>query len=95
MKLHLILAIVLAFSITSDCQNKILYDLDSYIRVDGEYRTTFITPDFNLDYDKVINSPDQERNFDLRIGGDYRDNQIYNDKHNQKTKYKRFGFNLN
>ncbi len=90
MKIYLILVFVLAFSFASNCQNRILYDLDSYKRVDGEYRTTFITPDVKFDYKDVINSPDLEKILYLRIGGDYQDYQIYNDEHNQITKYRNF-----
>lgn len=86
MKSHLSLLLFFIFSLAGSGQN-ILYDLDSYKRVSGIYRTTFITPDANLNYQDVINLPGQEKSYGFEVGGNYTDNQIQNDEKNQKTKF--------
>ena len=86
MKSQLIILFVFVSSLTCLGQNSILYDFDSYKRVSGAYRTTFITPDINLSYRNVLNTPEQVKFYNLNIGGRYADNQIFNDENNQKTK---------
>lgn len=95
MKSRLIILFILGFGTHITAQSTILYDLDTYKRVDIAYRTSFFTPDLNLSIDTTLNSPGVQRNYAINLGGRYTDNQIINDAKNQKTKYTVFNLNLN
>ncbi len=94
MKLQLILLFIFTLNFAIFCQNTILYNLDSYKRVDGKYRTTFITPDANLNFGNILNSPNLMKNYNISVGGKYMDNQIRNDKNNQNNTFKKVDFGL-
>lgn len=76
-------------------QTPIIYDLDSYKRVDIDYRTTTFSPDLLIEYDKTLNTPGQEKFYGVNIGGYYRDRHLINDEKNQKSYYCRVALNAN
>jgi len=94
MKFQLTLVFVFTFSSAIVGQEQILFDLDTYLRVDGFYRTTFITPQASIDYSNRINNPNEPKRLTADIGGLYQDNRIFNDRKNQKSIYKEIDFNI-
>ena len=70
-------------------QDRIIYDLDSYKRVDIDFRTTFFMPDVDLYYNNTINNPALVKNYRISLGGKYTDAQLINDERNQLTKLHR------
>jgi hypothetical protein len=67
-------------------QERIIYDLDTYKRVNIDLRTTFFTPDVYFNYNKTLNNPSLVKNYIFNIGGQYSDNHLINDAKNQVTK---------
>lgn len=80
------------FALCSYSQDRILYDLDSYKRVDVNLRTTFFSPDFNLFYDNTINNPGIPKRYTINLGGSYNDSHLINNEKNQVLKYQGIDF---
>ena len=85
MRYYCFLFFCLCIAFNSVGQEYILFDLDSYRRVDFDFRTTFISPDIDLRYVNEINTPNQNKNYRIGFDGVYNDIRIVNNLKNQKT----------
>ena len=94
MKLQFLILFVLGSCFYGYGQDQVLFDLDTYKRVDFNYRSTFISPDAYIDYTKSVNTPGQEKRYGIRFGGKYDDEQIINNENIQKTKDRYVDFNI-
>lgn len=84
---------LLAVASSVNGQHQILYDLDSYRRVDGQWENAFINPDLNLNYSTTVNDPNQEKDYAFNLGMAYYGTKIVNNAQNQKRRYKRVDVN--
>ncbi|MDF1695598.1 MAG: hypothetical protein P1U56_07185 [Saprospiraceae bacterium] len=75
-------------------QEQILFDLDSYRRVDFQFRSTYVSPDIKIDFDNVLNSPATTKEYSIFSNGVINDNKIVNNQERQKSWNHRFAFEL-
>ena len=68
-------------------QDQILYDLDTYKRIDAEYRTTNIQPEFLFNYFNQLNSPGTNKAYFLEANGFYDDNFLVNSINQQNNRF--------
>jgi hypothetical protein len=95
MRTSLIISIFFIAILSSKSQDRILYDLDSYKRVDVNFRTSYFSPDFSLNYDNTINNTSIDKRYTFNLGGYYSDNHILNSENNQETKYQSLSSRFN
>lgn len=79
---------------TSYGQGRIIYDLDTYRRVDFNFRMTTIMPSADMKYDKILNNPSSDKDYQIRVGGLLNESIIGNSLHHQKVKTRRLNFSL-
>lgn len=93
MKLQIFILFIFGLSFTVKGQNPIIYDLDSYQRVNFDYRLTTFSPDLSFSYSKTLNTLGQEKFLTFRLGGLYLDYQLINSETNQKSYLSRIDLN--
>jgi len=86
MKRNLSVLVCWMFALQSWGQIDIAYDLDSYRRVDGFFRTTLIRPQVTTSYRDEVNVVGMEKDYSLGVRGSYADYQLTNSLPHQKER---------
>lgn len=94
MRITFLLLLFLTLYQECDCQDRILYDLDSYRRVDINLRTTQISPDIGLFYDKQLNTPGSSKKYKISVSGRYTDTYQINNAKTQNSVYQSLNFDI-